>query len=245
MQLERMPAQTSLLEGYADAQSTDYLAEEVGQRATARITLAQIERHRSPGTLLDVGCWLGFLLDEARVRGWRGVGLEPSQFASGHARDQLGLDIRQADLFGADLEPQAFDAVVMEDVLEHLPEPGAALDRVAGLIRSGGVLHLALPDAGSRLAGALGPRWWSVIPTHIHYFTRGSLRLLLESRGWKVLEVTTAPKAFTVGYYLGRLGGYSRPLARAAVKLAKALGVSHRLWTPDFRDRMAVIAERW
>jgi hypothetical protein len=54
----------------------------------------------------------------------------------------------------------------------------------------------------------------------------------------------TSPKTFSVEYYLNRLAGYRPPLARAAVGLARAVGLAHRLWTPDFRDRMYVVARR-
>lgn len=242
MQLARLPSTAELSGAYAAAESGDYIEEETGQRATARVTLLAIERHRATGDLLDLGCWVGFALDEARLRGWRPVGVEPSAFASSFARERLGLDVRTSELLDADLEPGTFDAAIMDDVLEHLPDPGRALDRVAELLRTGGVLHLALPDAGSALARAMGRRWWSVLPTHVHYFTRHSLSVLLERRGWTVLELRTAPKAFTVRYYLGRLAGYSPPLSRCLISLARRVGISERLWAPDFRDRMAVVA---
>jgi len=101
---------------------------------------------------------------------------------------------------------------------------------------------MALPDAGSRVARALGARWWSVIPTHTHYFTRRSLRTPLERHGYEVLEIVTSPKAFTVRYYLDRVGGYSAPIARGLVRGAAAARIAGRMWAPDFRDRMAVIA---
>ena len=242
MQLAQPPPEELLEMGYADASSTDYLREESGQRATARRAVAMIARHTQPGTLLDVGCWLGFLCDEARRAGWQPVGLEPSAFASRFARERLRLDVRAHGLFEADLEPASFDAVVMADVLEHLLDPAQALARVAGLLRPGGVLLLVLPDAGSRVARRLGRRWWSVIPTHVQYFTRGSLRTLLGRMGWEILEVQTAPKVFTLGYYLGRVGGYSPVLARGLLWAGGAVGVLERPVAPDFRDRMAVLA---
>lgn len=241
MQLAQMP-QLSLAEGYAESASSDYLGEQRGQRLTAGTLLETVERHVHPGALLDVGCWVGFLLDEARRRGWRTAGVEPSTFASSYARDQLGLQVQTSDLFSADLPPASFDAVVLSDVLEHLPGPGQALDRIAALTRPGGVLLLTLPDAGSRVAQAMGRRWWSVIPTHVQYFTRGSLTLLLARHGWGVLELGTAPKAFTIAYYLSRVGGYSTTLADSLVKLAGVVGAAERIWAPDFRDRIYVVA---
>jgi SAM-dependent methyltransferase len=244
MQLDPMPAEAVLESAYADASSEAYVDEEAGQRETARRVLARIERHQSPGRMLDLGCWVGFLLAEARDRGWDGVGVEPSAFASGYARGQLGLDVHTTGLFDADLPPASFDAVVLGDVIEHLVDPGAALERVAALLTPGGLLTMMLPDAGSRLARRMGARWWSVIPTHVQYFTRDSMATLLRRGGWGLVEVDTSPKAFTVRYYLERIGGYSRVAARGLVRGASAVGLAERMWAPDFGDRMIVIARR-
>jgi hypothetical protein len=99
-----------------------------------------------------------------------------------------------------------------------------------------------MPDAGSRVARVLGRRWWSVLPTHVQYFTRTSVRRLLGRCGYDVLTITTAPKAFTVRYYVARLEGYSPTVAGLLVRAAAAVGVSGRLWAPDLRDRMLVLA---
>jgi SAM-dependent methyltransferase len=247
MQLDRFPAEAELGEAYEEAESADYVEEETGQRATADIALDRIERYAPRGpdrALLDLGCWVGFLLAEARERGFQAVGVEPSAFASAYARDRLGLDVVQAGLFEADLPEGRFAAAVMGDVIEHLPRPADALDRAARLLAPAGVVYLALPNAGSRLARRMGARWWSVIPTHVQYFTRHSLFTLLRRRGYEPLWAGTAPKAFTVRYYLGRIGGYSPAAARALTAAAAGAGLADRMWAPDFGDRMAVIARR-
>jgi SAM-dependent methyltransferase len=242
MQLDRFPSETELAAAYREAQSDDYVEEEAGQRATARVALERIERHAARGALLDVGCWVGFLMAEARDRGWETHGVEPSEFASAFARERLGLDVQRAGLLDAELPDRAFDAVVMGDLIEHLPDPAAALDRTADLLRPGGVVYMGVPNAGSRVARRMGARWWSVIPTHVQYFTRPSLFTLLRRRGFEPLWAGTAPKHFSVRYYLDRIGGYSAPAAGALVGAASAVGVADRMWAPDFRDRMGVIA---
>jgi SAM-dependent methyltransferase len=240
MQVDPLPAEDELRRAYGEAGSEDYVGEEAGQRATASALLGRIEAHVAPGRILDIGCWLGFLLAEARERRWQPLGVEPSEFASAWAREHLGVDVRTGGV--ADVPAGMFDAVVMGDVIEHLVDPGEALRRVRAALSGGGVLALALPDAGSLLARAMGRRWWSVLPTHVQYFTRASLTRLLESCGFDVLEVRTAPKAFSVRYYLGRIEGYSPRIGRGLVRAAERARVADRLWAPDFRDRMLVLA---
>jgi SAM-dependent methyltransferase len=244
MQLAAFPAGETLLGLYEQAESEHYLEEEAGQRQTARAALDRIERWVPRGRLLDLGCWVGFLLAEARERGWDVTGVEPSGFAADYAQEVLGLDVRREDILTADLPDAAFDAIVLGDVVEHLVDPAAALERIAGLLAPGGVVYMALPDAGSTLARRMGRRWWSVLPTHVQYFTRSSMRTLLDRQGWETVWIGTAPKTFSVRYYLWRIGGYSRSLSGSLVRAADAAGVADRPWAPDFRDRMAIIARR-
>jgi SAM-dependent methyltransferase len=244
MQVAPLPRTPELDEGYAEVAEGSYLDEEAGQRATAAATLDRVGRHVRPGRLADLGCWVGFLLSEAERRGWEAEGVEPSRFAADYARDQLGLSVQTGTLETADLPAGAFTAVTMGDVIEHLPDPGAALARIRRLLVADGVVHLALPDAGSRVARVLGRRWWSVLPTHVQYFTRGSLARLLAREGFAVEWMGTAPKAFTVSYYLERLEGYSPGVAANAVGLVQRAGVADRLVWPDFRDRVAVVARK-
>jgi SAM-dependent methyltransferase len=241
-QLAHMPTEVELLKLYVSARADHYIEEEAGQRRTARAALRHIERHVQRGRLLDLGCWIGYLLHEARRAGWDVTGVEPSDFAASFAREELGLPIVNADMMSAELPLGSFDAIVLGDVLEHLTDPGAALDRIASLLAPGGVVYMTIPDAGSRLARAMGSRWWSVIPTHVQYFSRDSVRSLLVRHGFKTLEIKTAPKTFTVRYYLSRIAGYSPGVADRLVRHAERLRLADRLWTPDFRDRMGVVA---
>ncbi len=241
-QLEAFPDEHDLAVAYASTDTADYVAEEAGQRATAAAILEAIEARVDGRRILDLGCWVGFLLAEAADRGWHATGVEPSAFAAGYARDRFGLDVRNEELLGARLPRRSFDAIFLGDVIEHLVDPGAALQRIAGLLAPGGVLVMALPDAGSRLARRLGARWWAVLPTHVQYFSRGSMRAMLERAGYTPLLLATQPKTFSVRYYLWRLEGYSPWVSHTGTRIAAALGLAERLWTPDFRDRMLVIA---
>lgn len=220
MQLDVFPSEDELAAAYAEATSDDYVEEEPGQRESARRMLVKLERHVAPGRLLDIGPWVGFYMARARARGWTATGIEPSTFASAYARDRLGLDVRTGDLFAAELGEGQFDVVLMGDVLEHLVRTDEALEHVGRWLAPGGALVLLLPDAGSLVARLLGRRWWSVIPTHVHYFTRGSIARLLGRHGFRVVHISTDPK----GLPRSLLPGEDRRLRAAALAGARARG---------------------
>jgi 2-polyprenyl-3-methyl-5-hydroxy-6-metoxy-1,4-benzoquinol methylase len=138
----------------------DYLVEEEGRRRTARRLLDLLAKHVPSGRLLEVGCGHGLLLDEARRRGYDAEGLELSVDAARHARDALGLTVRETVLEDTALDGECYDAVLLIDVLEHLDDPVAALKRAGSLLAAGGALLIVTPDPSSltaRVAGALLP----------------------------------------------------------------------------------------
>ena len=239
--LDRLPSPEAMDEAYTDAADPVSLREEEGQVETARRALADVERVIDPGRVVDIGCWTGSFLVAARERGWDPVGLEPSKWASDRARER-GLDVRTAGIDAHGLDDASFRLVAMCDVLEHLDRPGEAVDTMRSLLERGGALYLTVPDAGSRLARLMGRRWWSVLPMHVQYFTRASLRRLLTDHGFDVVSVRSHAKVFSARYYAERLGGYSPALEKAAVGVVTKVGQADRLVAPDFRDRMAVIA---
>jgi hypothetical protein len=65
---------------------------------------------------------------------------------------------------------------------------------------------------------------------------------MLTRHSFRPLYVGTDPKSFTVRYYLDKGGGYLPGVSSALVSGAERIGVADRMWTPDFRDRMLMIA---
>ncbi|HVU75054.1 MAG TPA: FAD-dependent oxidoreductase [Mycobacteriales bacterium] len=242
--LAARPDAGALAAAYGDASDADVSDDEqAGQRLTADRTLAALEAVVGPGALLDVGCWTGELVAAANARGWTARGVDPSAWAVDRAH-RAGLDVSLGTVDELDVAPGSLRAASLCDVLEHLLDPGAALERLHQAIEVGGGLLITVPDAGSAIARRLGARWWSVLPMHVQYFTRSSMTRLLDAHGFDVVQVRTHPKVFTARYYAGRLGGYSTAVARAATAALGAVRQADRLVAPDLRDRMLIVARR-
>ena len=150
-----LPSGAELHALYRETRDGSYLTEEAGRRATARRLLGLIAEQVPAGRLLDVGCGPGLLLDEARTAGYDVVGIELSREAAQHARDALGLDVREVALEDFD-DAGGFDVVVLADVIEHVGDPVGAIARCADLLRPGGVLCVVTPDPSSPPRGSPG-----------------------------------------------------------------------------------------
>lgn len=194
---------------YAKAPAdTLFISEQDARRKTARVVLDRLDRLvPEKGRLLDVGSGPGFFVDEAIKRGWKGLGLEPSQWANSWGANNLGLSTVRAgtyhDLEG--YEAESCTVLTVFDVIEHVVNPYAFLAACARVVTPGGYVALTTPKLDSGLARLMGSRWYCIIPAHLHYFTLESLRYVLEKQGFSVVEVKTHTRYLSVGYFQRRL----------------------------------------
>lgn len=164
------------------------------------------------GTLLDVGCATGKLLFHLKRKGWSAHGVElNSESAQIGLNHGLDINIGQYDrnLYG----DSTLDVINMGDFLEHVASPRDILIAANDHLRGGGVLIIAVPDAGSgfarlslvmsRLSGF--PWLHSEAPYHLHEFSESSLCSLLSQTGFKVLSISSkGGKSFS--YIVGGAG---------------------------------------
>jgi 2-polyprenyl-3-methyl-5-hydroxy-6-metoxy-1,4-benzoquinol methylase len=237
-----LPGGDELHELYRGVEDEAYLAEETGRRATAAHLLDLIGADVAGGRLLDVGCGHGLLLDEARQRGFEVVGLELSRAAARHARDALGLDVREVALEDFE-DADGFDVVVLADVLEHLDDPVAAVERCARLLRPDGALCVVTPDPSSFTARIAGKRWWGYVPAHACLLPRATLRELLSASGLVISADVPLVRSFSARRWTEglaeRLGPLHAPLDAAARRLPEDASLSLAL-----HDERVVIAQR-
>jgi SAM-dependent methyltransferase len=142
------------------------------------------------GPLLEIGCAYGFFLKEAQ-RYWEVYGLEISTEAVDHCLASGLSNVRQGLAETAYFKelPQ-LQAVVMLDVIEHLPDPVGVLAACREKLIPGGVLLVTTGDFGSFFARLLGSRWRLMTPPqHLWFFTSAGFRYLARIQDWEVLHL--------------------------------------------------------
>jgi SAM-dependent methyltransferase len=243
VQQPSLPPADELARMYGDMSDAAYLSEEAGRRETARRLLDMIGRHVPAGRLLDVGCSHGLLLDEARRRGYEVEGIELSRSAAAYARDVLGLDAREIPLEALEPSGEGYAAIMMADVLEHVEDPAAALERCAALLRPGGVLCVVTPDPASATARVAGSRWWGLLPAHTCLIPRRTLRELLIDHGLVVSDDVSFVRSFSARYWLAGLAERGGPVG-ALVRAAARLVPEHASLSLSLHDERVMLAHK-
>ncbi len=157
-----------------------------------------IEREKSPGTLLDVGCGCGFLLKEAQDRGWRVMGVDLSMKSMDHAENLVGQSLFRGILNDFP-EGVTYDAVTFVNVLEHCTSPWEDIRHTQSLLKEDGLLFLRFPNgcfhpwmlrhSSYTLFSAL-LRHSPVL--HEYSFTPFFIRRMLKDCGFDKIEVRNA-----------------------------------------------------
>ena len=93
------------------------------------------------GDVLDIGCGYGFFGNYLRKSGVRVVGVEISSECIEYARSQFDMEVSHCDFMEFHSECR-FDALVACDVLEHIRDPAAFLEKCSRLLRPQGAIYL-------------------------------------------------------------------------------------------------------
>ena len=140
--------------------------------------------------LLDVGCSTGFFVEAAKNNGWeaKGIDLNPSAIEFGKKR---GLNLDKVNLF--DLEKSAkFDIITLFDVLEHLVDPAAIINKVSEFLNNKGLISIYVPNYDSASRVLMEENAHFIWPSHhLTYFNIQSISDFLTKRGFKILEIKT------------------------------------------------------
>jgi len=184
------------------------------RRKTAQLQITKIEGYGPAGKILDVGCGEGYFLDVCRKRGWKVNGVEISEFAAQETEEKIGKRVFTGSLREAGFEENYFDVITFFDVIEHFSDPVRELAEALRILKKGGLICIQTPNAGGIAAGIMGQRWFQIKPReHLFYFSKKSLRKLLEKLNFNVSCVKSVGAVLTIEYVASVLGSTNPHMA--------------------------------
>ncbi len=175
------------------------------RRIGKRRSMALLAREAPGRRMLMVGCGDGLELREALACGWQPEGYDVDPATTAAVESAVGVPVHCGDFHALPARTGDYDAVFLDQVLEHPKEPGRYLRTCLQLLRPGGVAFLGMPNLGSLsnvlktradLLGLRGRRGRHYNTRHhVTFFRPGVLvRHLRERLGMEVLHVGTSRK---------------------------------------------------
>lgn len=158
-------------------------------------------------SLLDVGGGEGAFLASVKASHpeVKTTLVELTADASATARNRPGVDAVWTANFLTWHTEERFDCISFLDVLEHMPDPEAALLHAMSLLAPGGSVLMSIPNAGhgSVIADLIEGRWdWAPAGihcySHLRFFTRPTIEHMLQRVGlkpsaWHAVQVPCPP----------------------------------------------------
>ncbi|MBI5281671.1 MAG: class I SAM-dependent methyltransferase [Candidatus Solibacter usitatus] len=148
-----------------------------------------LEYQLPPARVLEIGSGHGGFVSLLRMAGYDATGLEVDSEVAALSREMFGIPVLAGTLESQELPAGSLDAVVLMDVLEHLPRPAETLSHCMRLLRPDGLLLVQTPcfDPGrshAELGQASDPFLRMLLPeSHLYLFSRQSVQRLLNSLG--------------------------------------------------------------
>jgi len=94
---------------------------------------------------LDIGCGVGWSLVIAKKKKFKAYGVEPMKVAADYGNKILKVKVINS-LFRSDIfKDKKFDFIMMDQVLEHVPNPLETIVDAFHLLKSGGLFFLGVP----------------------------------------------------------------------------------------------------
>jgi len=169
---------------------------------TIKGKVAQINEESPVGQILDIGCGTGEFLNACISSGWKGNGVEPSEMAAAQAKKNFGLSVFSEEEMNK-LPSTSYDIITMWHVLEHVP---SLIDRIKDLhrlLKSNGVVLIAVPNCESKDAKHYKEFWAAYdVPRHLYHFSPGDIENLFSKHGFTIKSIL--PMKFD-SYYVSML----------------------------------------
>ena len=239
------PDPAQIHKNYTSMADDLYVQEEAGRRRSADAILQYLKKINKTGRILDVGCATGFLLDQARLRGWEVYGVELSAWAVDYAKNKLQLpNITLGALKEANYPVNFFDAVILKDVIEHLTDPKETLEEIRRILKPAGIICCNTPDIDSLVSKILGAKWWGIKQSHIFYFNKNNLSTLFKATGFVPIKIRSHARTFTLNYWITNLFKQKSGFGFIRFLLDKKPSWADKLLCIDLGDQIEIFARK-
>lgn len=148
--------------------------------------------------ILDLACAFGDLLSLLDKSNYKTYGIDISEYALKQAKKNTSAQLIQGDLNKIlPYKSNYFDSVFAFDIIEHVDSPYKFLQEIQRILKKNGIVFIQTPNINSIFEKITKDKWFGYSDeTHLHLFSRKSLKFLLKQSGFLIMENQTFTAPF-------------------------------------------------
>lgn len=158
-------------------------------------TLNIIKKYKTSGSLMDVGCNLGFFVKEAREQGFKAEGVDMSTEAIAFGKEKYNFPddvLQHGTLETIARSDNSYDIITYLHCFEHLEYPNEEMKEAHRVLKNDGILLIEVPRYYSAWRVVLGRRWYGFSPfQHIWQCGKRGVCNVLESNSFEIVKAYT------------------------------------------------------
>ncbi len=209
---------------------TPYVSQSAAHRSYFRVFIKYLET-LTPlrgKTMLDVGCAIGLLVDEANRYGVKAEGIDISKSAVAYGNKQHLPLSNQTSVSWRKKKKNTmrYDIITALSVIEHDADPFGMLQSLYDMTKPNGIVVLSTPNFDTVYRKLMGRRWVGYQhPEHLWIFTPKTITRLLQQAGFVDIVVRRDfQRHYSVSYAFTRLGDYLPAFCRVFSVFASFFG---------------------
>jgi len=143
----------------------------------------QLKGHKQTGTILDFGAGSGNLARYLSDKGYKVDCMEIDDDSISWIEKMHKLTVTKK------VQPKKYDAIVLNSVFEHLPNPLDELTNLKQHLYDDGVIIIAIPNINSLQARIFKEKWFHLdAPRHLNHFFKESFPFLVKQAGLRITK---------------------------------------------------------
>ncbi len=154
------------------------------------------------GSILEIGCGPGFFLNEAKKRGWKVTGIDPSPKAIKFVKKNFKIKAFNTNYENIDnYLDSKFDLIYNHGVIEHISDANLFFKKIKKLLKRGGLffsssanefneyqLKYLMKNENDNPSKLNVKPWFLVPPEHLNYFNHNSIKNLYLKNNFKIIN---------------------------------------------------------
>ena len=191
---------------YSEVVDTVYVDQIKSKKKYFQLVVSKIEEYLTKeSNVLEIGSYYGVLGSLLKPRVKEYIGIELSKHGADFSKKNFNLKIYNDKFENYIKFKSSIDVIIMSHVIEHLGNPFQIIKLIEQKMNLKSTLIFSTYNMDSLIARILGYNYQWIMPMHLYYFSRKTLKKILQDNNLKIVKIIQDVHIVSLKYFFLKL----------------------------------------